>query len=1235
MTDVIRFFTPGDSDALRKARVAAKAAGTAAGQTDADAQAVETARQQVEAINTALPGRVATELATQVPPAVAELVAEQVDPKVAQTEASRVAAAASAQNAASMATVNGSFTTFALANAALASLAEGHSYEVTADGANNGIWTKRSGVLVQTSTATMGSLDGRTTANTGTSGELIGMRYAPTTSLGNGASALPDGAGNAAGLSVAAGQTGLNSFITSWIPLTPDEIARMAGRSYLFTVVYSATAGFLTDKPISSAVPAQARRPAATTVGAVVSTVQVGTTITRVIRYTPTAADTSIGVCAQIGSTSIATAHALLPVSVSYQPDTATGAADDVQVDRVERLRRLGLGSVWDQVQPAATAGGGAALLYDADNRPVGMTIPIGQTGAGAFVRPRYIVSPRLRAWLTGRTIRVRAEIATSAGLARVINATLTAQLAATAPSRTVTSLLYQSRTNSSRIIEFSYVCQGDELELLPTFQQAAGGANAVAIETWQITDLTIDVVSATGAVLSRDELNKLARDSSEPPRIGMGVIDDALISFSVQGTSAQAMASATGKGISFPATVSDGYILLQARFFSRDYDLAALTGRIIRWTWTFTTSAGFTRLPTLVPQVSRAAGSTNRTAYVRRRRALSSTRFQVVWTQAVTGDELAFFPYMQFDPATSPGIETIEHASLRWQIVGGVGDLDTPDEENQRQFAARQQVSAANLALSRLWGDYKQTVGVRAAGGSDFATISAALAALDVYPGVSKATAAERIGVIVQPGEMADGNIQSRSFVDVLGEDRRRCRVLYLNPDNVAVSTTRNNSVFDHTRTSRIRGLTMICRNARYTVHIDDVTNGKFTRSEIEDCNLTHLGNDGAIAYQTGLGGSGDPSNVWGTTRPLGLGSADGQSMRFSRLALRSWKVPVVGWHSNGDFSRRATMLLEDSHLISDGPAGIGSGEAVVISCNDARELNTVILRNLSHVGRIRVETPASLASVKNLSPFRDTDLTATGIGGPVFYATNNLDRVLRIATANTTSAGSVALSGTALPYLFGTVVQTRPGGGGLAADAYGDLECGIVSIETRMGAHGGSPVTLTVTIDGAAPVSVTFTGDYSASGSGTVLGEINAALGAAGTAGLFNAFALYRANVPDQQDAVLNVDTVGVDVGVALAWTSQRGSVRRMTSADAASLFAGFALERMVPNAWGRVQSSGYITVAQDVVRSDGAAFVMGDTFEIGATAGRVQIGSGRPILTATNTTEARIIETGRLFA
>ena len=180
MSDNLReVYGPGESsvalaarDARDKALRAQEAAEASAAQTDGDARAVETARQQVEQINAALPSRVEAEVAEQVEPVVAgqaaaqvaAQVTEQVNPKVAAAaasstaaEAARAAADIAAQNAASAANLAGSFTTFALADAAKGTLSEGHSYEVTADPttANIGIWTKRSGVLVQTSTTTV------------------------------------------------------------------------------------------------------------------------------------------------------------------------------------------------------------------------------------------------------------------------------------------------------------------------------------------------------------------------------------------------------------------------------------------------------------------------------------------------------------------------------------------------------------------------------------------------------------------------------------------------------------------------------------------------------------------------------------------------------------------------------------------------------------------------------------------------------------------------------------------------------------------------------------------------------------------------------------------------------------------------------------------------------------------------------------------------------------------------
>jgi len=78
-------------------------------------------------------------------------------------------------------------------------------------------------------------------------------------------------------------------------------------------------------------------------------------------------------------------------------------------------------------------------------------------------------------------------------------------------------------------------------------------------------------------------------------------------------------------------------------------------------------------------------------------------------------------------------------------------------------------------------------------------------------------------------------------------------------------------------------------------------------------------------------------------------------------------------------------------------------------------------------------------------------------------------------------------------------------------------------------------------------------------------------------------------------------------------------------MLSTDAANTFAGIALERILPGAWGRVRKTTHchFGVAWEISRSDTGAFVRGDTFGIGATPGKFTKGASIPLLKAVNTT------------
>ena len=95
MSGTLPFGFKGFSNAIAETPIGTRLQ-AAADQVDADAQAVEMARAQVEGIQAALPAAVAQELSTRAPPVVAAQVAVQVDPLVQQALQSAAAAGAAA-----------------------------------------------------------------------------------------------------------------------------------------------------------------------------------------------------------------------------------------------------------------------------------------------------------------------------------------------------------------------------------------------------------------------------------------------------------------------------------------------------------------------------------------------------------------------------------------------------------------------------------------------------------------------------------------------------------------------------------------------------------------------------------------------------------------------------------------------------------------------------------------------------------------------------------------------------------------------------------------------------------------------------------------------------------------------------------------------------------------------------------------------------------------------------------
>jgi hypothetical protein len=130
------------------------------------------------------------------------------------------------------------------------------------------------------------------------------------------------------------------------------------------------------------------------------------------------------------------------------------------------------------------------------------------------------------------------------------------------------------------------------------------------------------------------------------------------------------------------------------------------------------------------------------------------------------------------------------------------------------------------------------------------------------------------------------------------------------------------------------------------------------------------------------------------------------------------------------------------------------------------------------------------------------------------------------------------------------------------------------------------------------------------------------------AGTASLYDITARYRPSLLDEEQALKNNSAVGIPMFSALAFDGHHKKVRLMTSADAASLFAGIAWEDIYPGQVGRVKTKGYLPVT-DLIRTDGAgALTYGQTFSITAGQnGKVSVGGAQGLLMAIRSDAVRV--------
>lgn len=1051
----------------------------------------------------------------------------------------------------------------------------------------------------------------------------------PLTSGANGATVINAGL-RAVGFTIPAGQTGVNSIIIARMEMTPEEIAALVGKTIRITATYTITSGFLSAKTFAAGTPVQVIRAGSTNEGTLISNTANGTTMTRVADYTVTADDLAIGLRANIASSlSTAADYNIQLATVGYvvRPVGAVDVRLPIISDRaIKDARRALLGSAYNDTLPGVALSGGATVR-NSGGRPIGFTVPAGQTGGTSYIIPRLPLSAAVRAMLHGKRIRISVAGNVNADWARAVGINAqTAQANGTTRTPTGFRVSRNQKIGTRWFGEFSFMLQGDEYFLQPYFQNTSG--TAAQDDFLEITDWSWDLIGpASDASLEqtaervralRGAERAAMEDLFDIAEFGVGPSNGAFIRYDPRGRMV---------GLTIPSgnATATGYVQPFTPLLG--VELADIAGQVHRIRYVLETNAAWARTFVVSGSVRTTGGS--RSPGVAPRINTAGTIITIEFEITFVAGDLGAQVFLTPSTGSAAQDDWFVFREIRAEAIQSGDAQRSLGSVNALMAERRAMWNGADLAI-RLDRNDAASLKVAALGG-DYTTASAAFAA------IYDAKRYNPYSVVVD-GEIQEQGLSTKSFVNPTGYGAFRSIVRGHLPANTALATIQGVSTFDVRTTARFSDLAVYAQNERYTFHVDFVT---LTDCDVvfEDMIVEHLGNQEARDYQTSIGGN--PGGVWNPVHPFGVGTWSGLSVTLRRVTSKGYSGFYA--HSNIDFAKPATILIENCALIGNGasdaatafqyqPLGAGVTNTVTMIGN---ELRGVVAFGGSSWGS---DNPA----VRYLAD-HTVDVQITGFGNaPAPYVYGDcISRALRIESVSTGSPSSISVTGAAVAVLFGTVI-TDVSGGGIQGAVYGTQDVGDHSLASPasvgtvspvnprlsywLGNRTGTPISMDVIVDGGSPQTVTFASNYSASSNTTILAVINGQLTGA-TASLMDVSARMRPRFTDEEIVVYNSGTTGIRQKRAVARNGD-GDARLMTNSDSASLFLGIALERIAPGGYGRVKIPGKVVrVSVDFDRSDGASFVAGDTFGVSNSSGQLAKGVTPTVAVAINAADVRL--------
>jgi len=598
----------------------------------------------------------------------------------------------------------------------------------------------------------------------------------------------------------------------------------------------------------------------------------------------------------------------------------------------------------------------------------------------------------------------------------------------------------------------------------------------------------------------------------------------------------------------------------------------------------------------------------------------LSSKLWLYEFTYVIVGTETHLGPYVQLSGAsaarTSEGFVTYEDLRFVFDKAGYSAGVPGTRGYSPAEQTLKFRESVIQQALNALSPEvvYTQTVTVKADGTGDYTTLAAAIAAIG-----GGSNAYRRVLYKVYEGIYTDTNVYPPNYSDIVGVGERD-NIWFKGelPDSVAIATIPTVQTLYMNQTTRLKNLKITARNMRYPIHSDSGASSYRALQEIEDCYIEHLGNQGAIDWQAANGGN--PGGVWASEHAWGCGTHSGQKI-FSRRSIWVSRTSPFYFHTNADFA-------EPCYVELDGGASIcttDTGSALVVQPLGSGQPDRFVIKNGCEIrGPLTVNPAPWLSnSIYNQRGDQNSEVEIYVSGSsPVAWTSSNNCNVLELRSVDAANS-AVVVSGTGAEALFGKQPKYVAGGVGYPARVYSKHAItGSVSgvlLGARLGNCSSVDKTLNIVFDGSVNKTITLNQDYSAMSNATVVASLNTAL-ADGTRAFYeidpydNTCHITQA---EYEKTVLNTGASAVLRGMGVAFDGSQFKGRIATASDAASLFAGVALENVVAGQRGRVLRRGAHIHQQQIAFVSAPSVAFGDTFGISGTTGQFVEGAAVPLI------------------